>query len=79
MLEAKTLIGHCILLKKAMNMKIDGIIYGCVALYSVVISLDSNLACQFYQCLSEELSTATQKEEHKLHTSRRNTNFVELK
>ena len=26
-LKAKTLIDHCILLKKAMNMKIDGVIY----------------------------------------------------
>ena len=26
-LEAKTLIGHCILLKKAMNMKIGGVIH----------------------------------------------------
>ena len=25
-LEAETLIGHCILLEKAMNMKIDGVI-----------------------------------------------------
>ena len=26
MLEAETLIGHCILLEKAMNIKIDGVI-----------------------------------------------------
>ena len=26
-LEAETLIGHCILLKKAMNMKIGGVIH----------------------------------------------------
>ena len=27
MLEAETLIGYCILLEKAMNMKIDGVIH----------------------------------------------------
>ena len=42
-------------------------------------SLDSKLACGFYECLSEEWSAATQKEEQKLRTSPTDTNFVSLK
>ena len=38
MLEAETLIGHCILLEKAMNMKIRGVV-----LLLGVFSLDSKL------------------------------------
>ena len=44
-----------------------------------VISLDSKLACELYECLSEEWSAATQKEEQRLCTSARDTNFVGLK
>ena len=44
-----------------------------------VFSLDSKLACKFYECLNDEWSVATQKEEQRLCTSPRNTNFVELK
>ena len=43
MLEAETLIGHYILLEKAMNMKIGGVIRGGVALLLGVFSLDSKL------------------------------------
>ena len=52
-LEAKTLIGHCILFKKDMNMKIGGVIHGYIALLLAIISLDSKLTCGFYECLSE--------------------------
>ena len=45
-----------------------------------VISFDSKLACKFYECLSEEWSAVTLKnDEQKLHTSLRDTNFVEVK
>ena len=44
-----------------------------------IISLDSKLAYGFYEYLSEEWSAATQKEERRLCTSPRDTNFVELK
>ena len=43
MLEAETLIGHYILLEKAMSMKISGVIHECVALLLEVFSLDSKL------------------------------------
>ena len=44
-----------------------------------IFSLDSKLACRFYECLSEEWSTATQKEEERLCTSPRDTNLIGLK
>ena len=43
MLKAKTLISYYILLEKAMNMKIDGFICGCVVLVLAVFSLDSKI------------------------------------
>ena len=43
------------------------------------ILLDSKFICRFYECLSEEWSVATQKEEQRLRNSPRDTNFVELK
>ena len=44
-----------------------------------IFSLDFKLACKFYECLNEEWSAATQKEEQRLHTSPRDMNFVGLK
>ena len=44
-----------------------------------LISLDSKLAYGFYECLSEEWSFATRKDEQRLRTSPKDTNFVELK
>ena len=64
MLKVETLISHYILLEK---------------LHLVVISLDSKLTCGFYEYLSEKWSVASQKEEQRLHTSPRDTNFVKLK
>ena len=49
-----------------------------IAHYFVVISLDSKLACRFYKYLSEECSTAIQKEK-RLCTSPRDLNFFGLK
>ena len=45
----------------------------------VVFSLDSKLVWGFYECLSEEWSAAIQKEEQRLRTSPKDTNFVGLK
>ena len=46
--------------------------------FLVVISLNSKLACGFYECLSEEWFAAIQKKEQRLRISSRYTNFVEL-
>ena len=54
MLKAKTLIGYFILLKKALNTKISGIIYINIALVFVLISLDLKLVCKFCEFLSGE-------------------------
>ena len=45
----------------------------------MIISLDSKLACGFYEYLSEEWSVAIQNEEQRLCISCRDTNFVGLK
>ena len=44
-----------------------------------IISLDFKLVCGFHECLSEEGSAATQKEEQRFCTSPRDTNFVGFK
>ena len=57
-----------------MNMKIGGVV-----LLLAVFSLDSKLVRGFYECLSEKWSVAILKEEQRLCTSPRDTNFVEFK
>ena len=45
----------------------------------MVISFDFKVAYGCYECLSEEWSSAIQKEEQRLRTFPRDTNFVEMK
>ena len=54
MLKAKILIECCILLEKALNIKIDEVVHWNVALLFVIILLDFKLVCKFCECLSEE-------------------------
>ena len=44
-----------------------------------LFSLGSKLVCRFCECLSEEWSVATQKEEQRFCTSSKDTNIVKLK
>ena len=78
-LKAKTLIGCCILLEKALNTKISGIIHLDDALHLVVISLDLKLVCKFCKFLVKEWFVAIQIEEQRLCTSSKITIFVETK
>ena len=48
-------------------------------LHLAIISLDFKLAYEFYEYLSKEWSAAIQKEEQRIYTSLRDTNFVGLK
>jgi hypothetical protein len=77
--RAETCFECCLLWKEALNTKIGGIIHEDVALLLGVFSLDSELACKFYESLSEEWSAATQKEEQRLRTSPRVTILVRTK
>ena len=54
MLKANTLIKRNILMKKALNTKIDGIIYLVVLLSLAVVSLDLKLVFKVCEFLSEE-------------------------
>ena len=47
--------------------------------FLAVFSLESKLECGFHECLSKEWSAAIQKEEQRLRTSPKDTNFVGLK
>ena len=62
-----------------LDVKSRGVVLYQIALLLAVVSLDLKLVCEFYESLSEEWSTATQREEQRLRTSPRVTILVGAK